>query len=395
MPATPLPALPLYLTLYASAWTSSITACACLKDAWARSSRPDRDLANALAHLPEEISAQAHRVLEETLKGVSLYHDAEYRRPPETMPAVWCRGAARLLAYYPAEGKTRDMPPVLFVPSLINRYYVLDLEPERSFLRHLTREGVTALVLDWGMPGEHEKHYACEEYVTDPLLGALDFVTATAGRPPVLAGYCMGGVLALAAALLKPGHVAGLALFATPWDFGAPDVTVPRLDEKTLALFETWINTLERLPPECLHLLFYWQDPWLFEQKFRHFASLSPGSAAFKEFMAVEHWVNDGVPLTRGVARDCLIEWGQRNALARGRWHVQDTRIVPEAVACPAFAVAARHDRIVPSACAQALIRRLPDVTLCEPATGHVGMMVGRRAREQMWSPFIQWLLGF
>jgi polyhydroxyalkanoate synthase len=65
------------------------------------------------------------------------------------VPVAWREGALRLLDY----GRGSAGPAVLVVPSLINRYYVLDLLPEQSFLRHLAEAGLRPLVVDWGEPG--------------------------------------------------------------------------------------------------------------------------------------------------------------------------------------------------------------------------------------------------
>ena len=94
-------------------------------------------------------------------------------------------------------------PPVLFVPSLVNRAYVLDLVPGRSMLRWLAGAGVRPLLLDWGWPGAVERGFT----LTDYIAGRLERASRRSGAPVVLAGYCMGGLLAVAAALRRPERV--------------------------------------------------------------------------------------------------------------------------------------------------------------------------------------------
>ncbi|MBR0678815.1 alpha/beta fold hydrolase, partial [Roseomonas alkaliterrae] len=136
---------------------------------------------------------------------------AAYRRHPWTRrlpdpPAIWAEGGSRLLDYG-GQG-----PAVMFVPSLVNRAYVLDLTPERSLMRWLPGQGFRSLLLDWGWPGEAERDFTLTDYVA----GRLERALAAAPGPVVLAGYCMGGLLALAAALRRPDRVRALALLATP-----------------------------------------------------------------------------------------------------------------------------------------------------------------------------------
>src|SRR3546814_15036385 len=78
----------------------------------------------------------------------------------------------------------------------------------------------TTLFRSGGMPGDMEQRFDLTAYIAR-LRRALAALHRQAGRPPVLLGYCMGGNLALAAALQAPDDVAALALLATPWDFHA------------------------------------------------------------------------------------------------------------------------------------------------------------------------------
>src|SRR5690606_9100699 len=118
---------------------------------------------------------------------------------------------------------------VLVVPSLINRAYVLDLTAERSLLRWLARQGLRPLLLDWGRPGAEERAFTLTDYVTGRLSRALDATLAEAKAPPVVVGYCMGGLLALGLALARQRALTGLALLATPWDFHAENAAQARM----------------------------------------------------------------------------------------------------------------------------------------------------------------------
>jgi len=403
MQTPPLPTLPFHLTLSLSAWISSTIASACLRNAspqWKELSHP---FANALEALPAEVSAKGSDNLRAFLEGIATYTASPYVRELPDPPVIWRQGNARLLDYSSPATSHQSLATLLFVPSLINRHYILDLAPGRSLVRWLASQGIQTLVLDWGVPGKAEVAYNCADYVSQVLLPAIRFVHETSGEKVTLAGYCMGGVLALAAAQLEPKAVRALALLATPWDFHAKDVSAPRLDEATLTQLEQWIGTLDALPSAHLQMLFYWNDPWLFHRKFRQFATLKPGSKAFREFMALEHWVNDGVPLSHGAAQDCLIEWGQRNQLMSGGlarrspkgedgWQVAGKVIDPKKIRMPCFAAAPKQDRIVPTGCALPLARALRGCTLIEPSSGHVGMIVGSKAKNELWEPLRGWL---
>jgi polyhydroxyalkanoate synthase len=384
----PLPMLPMHLMLTMGCWMSSPFALQCAKSVLpSLSGNPKKQLSAALQ---QAVSDEAQSRARNLLGGLLRYMDTPYAREVAEPACIWRRGNARLLDYG-AGLRGGDAPLVLFVPSLINRYYILDLEENRSMLRFMADKGIYPLVLDWGAPGEHEQAFGCGDYITDILLAAVDFIYKVSRQRIVLAGYCMGGVLAMAAAQLRSRHIAALGLFATPWDFHCKELASLVLDRQWLPLVDSLLVSQDGVPADIIQSLFYLTDPFVFEQKFRRFADLPPDSRAARDFMELEYWVNDGVPMTSEVARDCLIGWAQENRLAAGRWRVAGKAIDPRKITMPVFLAIPRQDHVVPQACAQPLLDAMPHAQVVRPGAGHVGMIVGGRAKKELWQPFADW----
>lgn len=342
------------------------------------------------AKLQSALAGEAKNRAAEFLSGVLRYMEAPYARNVPEPPCIWRRGNARLLDY----GTPRRKPgtTVLFIPSLINRYYILDLEEERSLLRFLGAQGLHPLVLDWGAPGEFEQTFGVGDYIMDILNPAIDFLAKVAGKPIAMAGYCMGGNLALASAGLKQKQVSALALLATPWDFHCEEFRPFVVENEWLPMIEKTIASQKSLPADIVQSLFYMTDPWVFEQKFRRFAGLQDGSRAMRDFIALEHWVNDGVPMTANVARDCFISWAQQNMLMNGQWQVAGKKSDPKKLKLPTYIAMPQSDHVVPLACALPLAQMIKDAAISRPSSGHVGMIVGSRAKKELWQPLAEWL---
>lgn len=315
------------------------------------------------------------------LEGLQAFGELEVTREETPHRVIWRKANARLLDY----GGTRDAPAVLCVPSLINRHHILDLSPKRSLVRFLRDAGLRVCTLDWDEPGLREKSYHCGDYVSYLLLDALQALRAQHRGPVFLLGYCMGGVLATAAAQIGAHQLAGLVLLATPWRFSAPPLRKEDWD-----MFEAKLMQQDTIPPLWTQTVFHLLDPWRFQEKFARFNHMSP--AEQRHFALVEHWVNDGVKLARGVARECYIAWPRDNVLATGRWQVRGRVINPAQLACPAFVATPAHDRIVPPACAAPLADAIPVATRHSPQSGHVSMVVGHKAKTQLWQPLLAWL---
>ena len=262
----------------------------------------------------EALDAEIRRRAARCLQGLEAYRRHPFRRQPQTLPVLWREGTTRLIDF----GAGGADPAVLVVPSLINRWHVLDLLPERSFLRHLAEHGLRPLVVDWGAPGPDECRFDLADYVAGRLDRAFVAAARVAGAPLAVLGYCMGGLLALALALRRRRQVACLALLATPWDFHAEREGQARL----LALVADWLPYLcgagGPVPVDVIQSLFLLLDPFIAPRKFDRFASLDHESQEARGFVALEDWINDGVPMPLPTMQTCLRSWYGGNEPARG-----------------------------------------------------------------------------
>ncbi|UYY60165.1 alpha/beta hydrolase [Sphingomonas sp. S2-65] len=307
------------------------------------------------------------------LAGLRRYQEAARPQPRPSKPAIAAAGRARLRDY---GGSGR---PVVFVPSLINPPRVLDLSRGNSLLRWLARQGVRPLLVDWGTPTPADRGMDVTAHVEAlllPMLRSLD-------RPPVLVGYCLGGTLAIAAA--GAVRTAGVATIAAPWHFGGyGDATAPIA--KLWSQAHATCEQLGVVPMEVLQAGFWQLDPARTVSKFERFGRLDPASPAARAFVALEDWANGGAPLPYAAGRQLFDDFFSADLSGTGRWQVQGRTVDPAALDCPSLAFVSTTDRIVPGASAPPADERR------ESALGHVGMVVGSRARAALWQPLADWL---
>ena len=388
--------LPLHLGMALSGWLSSLAALPPARSGSLTWRHADRAQATALQEalaetepeaLARALGAEVAGRIGRFLAGIEGYRAHPYRRLLEDPPALWQAGTTRVLAF----GGEALGVPVLLVPSLINRAYILDLTTQRSFARYLRERGLRPYLLDWGAPGADERSFGLDDYILGRLAPALEAVHREAGRPVALAGYCMGGTMVLP--LATRAEVAALVLLATPWDFWADGRHQARLIAAHLPGLTALIEGLKQLPPDALQAMFAALDPLLAARKFSAFAELPPGSAAARNFVALEDWLNDAVPLTGPVARACLEDWYGANTPARGLWRVGSEAVRPERVRAPSLNVVPARDRIVPPASAAALSEALPDVETWRPPLGHIGMIASPRAKRLLWRKLAEWIV--
>ncbi len=321
--------------------------------------------------LRSETAAEPER-MSRALAGLRAYQEAPREPSPAPMPVV-AEAHGAMLRDYGGTGAT-----VLFVPSLINPPSVLDLSPDRSLLGWLASQGHHPLLLDWGWDAAGRRDMSVADHVERiivPLIRGL-------AEPPALVGYCLGGTMALAAAALVP--LRGIATIAAPWHFsGFPDEARSMLEELWKQA-QPAARALGVLPMEALQSAFWHLDPARTVAKFEAFAEMEPASR--RAFVTLEDWANDGPPVSEAAARELFEAFFAEDRPGRGAWEVGGGRIEPAALPCPFLNIVSTVDRIVPAASAAPAGERL------DLALGHVGMVVGSRARQALWEPLEHWL---
>lgn len=340
--------------------------------------------------LRRAILREALKRQQEALQGVQSY--LHYSRNKITYPIppgiVWEKHSARLY-HYAANDKKKSYP-LLVVPSLINRYYILDLSEKRSLVRYLAAQGYDVYLLDWGTPGSTELGFNISDYVMQILTPAAQFIHKNHESPLGLIGYCMGGLIALALTRYQPGLIQRMALLATPWHFHAADAEHLQLSVARSQALREMLHQLPFLPGESILYLFYLSDPWRFQEKFREFPTLKTKEDR-DYFSAIEIWANDCVPLPREVAVQCFLDCQQENQTYLRKWTVGEYCVDPLQITVPTLIAAPQHDRIVPQGSAVALAKQLPNAKLLNPKTGHIGMITGTRRLSELWRPLITW----
>jgi polyhydroxyalkanoate synthase len=307
------------------------------------------------------------------LAGLRAYQAAERPTSRPQKPVFASAGRASLRDY----GGSGQ--PVVLIPSLINPPLVLDLARGNSLVRWMARQGMRPMLVDWGAPSAEDRGQDITGHVEQLLLPLLESLP----RPPVLVGYCLGGTMATAAAAAT--EVAGLALIAAPWRFAGYGAAL----EAMSALWDQAYPTCDQLglvPMEVLQAGFWQLDPARTISKFERFGRLPPDSAEARTFVALEDWANGGAPLTFGAGRQLFDDFLSADLPGTGRWKIRGRRVDPRAIGCPTVSFVSATDRIVPAATSAGVAdQRLLSL-------GHVGMIVGSRARPMLWEPLRDWI---
>jgi len=315
------------------------------------------------------------------------------RRAPKGPPVVgstphsvvWTENKWRLLRFAPATARYRT--PVLMVPSLINRWYVLDLGPGRSLIEWLVAQGHDVFCIDWGTPGAEDRFLTWDDFAGRYIGRALRIAAryGRSGDAHVL-GYCLGGTLAVSYVAAFPDRVASLLALAAPVDFEHAGIMAEWTRTPTFdvaAIFEAFGN----IPWPLMQASFNMLRPTLRLAKTVSLLDRAWDDEFLESFLATERWGHDNVSFPGACYVRYIEELYRRNLLVRGGFTVAGRPAELSSIRCPTLALAFADDHIVPLPSAAPLIDRIAssDKQLVVQTGGHVGAVVSRKAYERLW----------
>lgn len=319
--------------------------------------------------------------------GVARYASQKVRPEREDYSEI-ARVGRMCLRDAGGEGK-----PVVLVPSMVNRGYVLDLHPDVSLVAYLRGQGLRVLLVDWGAP-QADAVLTLEQVIADGLEPMLRVAIEQFG-PVALFGYCMGGLLALAATVrMNEGEekaVSRLAVAAMPWDF-AQTVSAPHM-QMAKPFLEPWLQANTLVPPEVMAHYFWSLDPWGPIRRTIAYAR-EVDERRLAQMTALEDWLGDGLALDGPVAREMLLEWYGANTPLKGEWQIRGVPIVPVKIGAPLWVCITQKDVLVPAASSLPFVGQAKGAQVVMAETGHVGLVAGRRAKEMLYEPLTAWLKG-
>ena len=324
------------------------------------------------------------------------------RRVPRGLPAVgqtphdvvWAENKWRLLRFRPVRPpEERCRTPILLVPSLINRWYVLDLQPGKSFVEWLVAAGHDVYVIDWGTPTAEDRYLDFDDYCQRYLGRALAKVADAAPDGVAhLLGYCLGGTLTAIHAAANPARVATLVAVAAPIDFRFAGTLgtwtrSPGFDVDAL------VDGFGNVPWPLMQASFHMLKPTANLTKLVALADRAWDDEFLDGFLATEKWGNDNVSFPGECYRRYIHKLYRDNRLLAGTLRLAGRPARLDAIDCPVLAVTFEHDHIVPVASAAPLIDGVasPDKARLHLDGGHVGAVVSRKAARTLWPKLSGW----
>lgn len=331
-----------------------------------RKVRKTRDLLHTAGNI--DVGTLSHEVLEET----RLY---------------------KLLHYRPLVSRTAKTP-ILVVYALMNKSYILDLQPDKSWLRSLLSQGFNVYLIDWKTPTSIDKYVSFDDYVNYYIDDCVHLVTKeNSVERLTLHGYCLGSTMAAMYTSLHQEKVRNLVTIAPIID--------TENDKTVLANFARYLDVktitdiLGNFPREYLYGCFSMLKP--FKQGANKYLNLVENidNAKFvQNFLRMEKWLYDTPSIAGETFRQWIEDIYQKNLLVKNEMWIGENLVDLSKINVPLLNIVAEEDHLVSPQCSVALNDSVSsmDKRLMHFHTGHVGLIASSYSQNNVLPKVGQWL---
>lgn len=270
---------------------------------------------------------------------------------------------------------------VLLVPSLINRWFVLDLRKGASIIEALANRGFDVFCMDWGEPNDEDRFLEWDTVVAR-LGRAVRKTARVAGVDRIgLLGYCIGGTLAAIHTSIDPRCVASLVNLAGPIDFAHAGflghMTNPRWFDPAAIASAGNMSALQ------MQAGFLALRPTSQLSKLVGMMDRAADPPRLEALQALEAWASDNIAFPAAAYSRYIRNLYQDNELVKRQHYIAGKLADLSAIRCPVLTVTTSRDVICPPAAALALNAHVgtEDVSELSIPGGHVGAVVGEKAQ--------------
>jgi polyhydroxyalkanoate synthase len=299
----------------------------------------------------------------------------------------------RLLHYRPMVSRTAKTP-VLVVYALINKSYILDLQPDKSWIRNLLNQGFDIYLIDWKTPNQVDKYVSFDDYVNGYIDDCVEFVrTKSSIDKLTLHGYCMGATMSVIYTTLHQDKIRNLATIAPVFD-AEKDVTVLANFSKHID-GEKILNFVGNLPYEQLYACYSALKP--FKQgvnKYFNLVENIDNEEFVQNFLRIEKWLYDTPPIAGETFRQWVVDIYQKNLLAANEMKIGSEVVDLSKIQIPLLNIVAEEDHLVSPQCSAPLNDAVSslDKRLMRFHTGHVGLIASSYSQNNVLPKVGQWI---
>lgn len=298
-----------------------------------------------------------------------------------------------VLYHYDRETPPTIKTPILIIYALVNTYKMLDLQPDRSYIKNLLKGGANLYLIDWGFPTKSDRYLTCDDYI-DYIGHCVDFIRKETGYDKInLLSICQGGTLSVIYTALHQEKVKNLITQVTPIDFSTNDGLLFRWSKDMN--FDKLVDGYHGLiPGDFLNIGFETLKPMMKLQKQQALMNIIDDKEKLLNFLRMEKWINESPAQAGECFRQFMKDLYQQNKLIKGELIIKGKKVNLKNITCPLLNIYATEDHLVPPAASIPLndLVGSKDKTLYSFKGGHIGVFVGSKSQNELSPAVLEWI---
>ena len=299
------------------------------------------------------------------------------------------------LLHYESQTEEQHDVPILIVYALINKPYILDLQPDRSVIRTLLENGFDVYMIDWNEPSTMDAALTLEDYVDRYMDNCVDVVRERSSQDSInLLGYCMGGTMSVMYAALHPEKVRNLGLMAAGLCFTGEGGVLEQWGDEEHYSPSAVTETFGNVPADFMDIGFAIMDPVQnFVSKYAQLYDNIEDEEFVENFGRMERWINDGIDVAGTTYEQFLVDIYQQNKLMKNELYVGDKHVDLENLEMPILQIVGEYDHLIPPETSKPFneLAASDDTEVKEFATGHIGLSVSSKSHAELWPQVCEW----
>ena len=284
--------------------------------------------------------------------------------------------------------------PVLIVYALVNTYKMLDIQPDRSYIKKLLDSGLDVYLIDWGYPTKGDRFLSMDDYVNGYINNCVDFIRKKNRIEKInILSICQGGTLSVIYSSLYPNKIKNLVTHVTPIDFSTNDGLLFRWSRDMD--FDKLVEANHGLiPGDFLNQGFDMLKPMMKAQKQQALTNSLEDETKLMSFLRMEKWIAESPDQTGECFRQFMKELYQQNKLVKGELEVGGKKVNLKNLTANLLNIYATEDHLVPPAATTPLndLVGSTDKELYGFKGGHIGVFVGSKSQKELAPAVTAWL---
>jgi polyhydroxyalkanoate synthase len=304
-------------------------------------------------------------------------------------------GKMKLYHYKPVvTARKLSKTPTLVAYALVNRQYMMDIQPDRSVIKAFLEGGMDVYVIDWGYPTGEDMYMTMDDYINWYMDECVDYIRKDRKVEKInLLGICQGGTFSTIYTALHPDKIKNLVTMVVPIDFSPNDALLFRWSKYMNA--DSLVDAYGVVPGDVMNFSYLLLKPLeLTVNKYVGMVDKMDNPEYLTNFMRMEKWVFDSPGQAGETLRQFIKDLYQDNKLIKNELVLGGKKVDLKNITVPLLCACAEYDHLVPLDSSRPLLDAVgsKDTQFISFKTGHIGMYVSSQSQKAIAPQIVTWI---